>query len=266
MENLILIKLGGSLITDKTKPFYARETVIRRLAEEIKEAIGSISGKVIVGHGSGSFGHVVAAEYQTQKGIIDDKSVKGLVEVADAAVRLNRIVIKNFLRIGLPVFSVAPGSFIIAKKQKPEKFFLRPILQALHTDLIPVVYGDVILDLERGCCIFSTEKILNILAKNFKKDFKVSRIIHCGDTDGVYDDKGNTIPVITQKSFTKFKKVIGVSRSTDVTGGMLHKVEESLQLASKTGVEIVILNGSTPHLLKQALLGKQVAGTTVCFK
>lgn len=263
MDNLILIKLGGSLITDKKRSFHAKESVIRRLAKEIKEAKKSISGKIIVGHGSGSFGHIVAAKYQTQKGIINKKSVLGAAFVEDVAVQLNRIVIKNFLKAGLPVFSFSSGSFIIAKDQKPEKFFLKAVLQGLHLGFVPVVYGDVVLDLKRGFGIFSTEKVLNILASNLKKHFKALRIIHCGDTDGVYDEKGRTIPLITKDSFSKFKKAIGVSKTIDVTGGMLHKVEESVKLVEKIGVESVIMNGNVPDGLKQVLLGKKKKGITI---
>lgn len=262
MENLILIKLGGSLITDKTKPFIPKEAIIRRLGREIKEALRGFSGKIIIGHGSGSFGHTVAAKYRTQDGIIDKRSIKGLALVADAAIQINRIVIKNLLKVGLPVFSLAPASFLTATDQKLNKAFLKPISELLKQGLIPVIYGDVILDSQKGCCIFSAEKTLNILAKNLKGELNVLRIIHCGNTDGVYDDNGRTVPVITQNSFREFHKAIGASGTTDVTGGMLHKVNESLKIA-RVGISSLIMNGETPENLKKTILGGKVKGTLI---
>jgi len=262
MENLILIKLGGSLITDKTKPFTPKEAVIRRLGREIKETLRSFPGRIIIGHGSGSFGHIVAAKYKTQNGIINQKSIKGLALVADAAIQINRIVIKNLLKVDLPVFSLAPASFLTATNQRLNEAFLKPILELLKQGLIPVIYGDVILDGQRGCCIFSAEKILNIFAKNLKKEFNVLRVIHCGDTNGVYDDNRKTIPVITQNSFREFQKAIGASGTTDVTGGMLHKVNESLKIA-RVGISSLIINGRKSGNLKKAILGGKARGTLV---
>lgn len=257
-----MIKVGGSLITDKTKPFTAREAVIKRLGKEIKAAAGKFPGKIVLGHGSGSFGHTMAAKYQTQKGIINKQSLKGLALTADAAVQINRIVIKNFLKIGLPVFSLSPASFLTAQNQKPDQIFLKPILEVLAKGLMPVIYGDVILDRRRGCCIFSAETTLNILASGLKKRFKISRIIYGGDTDGVYDKDGQTIPVISAKSFSRFRQAIGGSAATDVTGGMLHKVEESLVLA-RWGIPSLIINGKKPGNLKKAILGQSVKGTWI---
>jgi len=262
MERLILIKLGGSLITDKTKPLTAKVEIIKRLGKEIKEARKKFSGKIIIGHGSGSFGHTVAAKYKTQDGIFNKKGVNGLALVADVAIQINRIVIQNFLKVGLPVFSLAPASFLTAEDKNLKKSFIKPFYHLLKSGLIPVIYGDVILDQTKGCCIFSAEKTLNILTKNLKKEFNILKIIHCGNTDGVYDVNGKTIPVITRKSFQKFQKAIGKSNTIDVTGGMIHKVKESLEI-SPLGIHSFIINGGKPGNLKKAILGEEVKGTLI---
>lgn len=263
MEKLILVKLGGSLITDKSKPFTARVAVIKRLANEIKRARKNMSGKMIIGHGSGSFGHTVASKYKTQNGIKNKNSVKGLSLVSDAAVQINRIVMQTLLDAKIESISFSPSSFITASNQNVDRLFAEPIVLAMNIGLLPVVYGDVILDKTRGCSIFSAEKTLDILAKRLRRDFDVLYIIQCVNTDGVYDENGNTIPKITSKSFIKFKKDILGSRSTDVTGGMLHKVEESLRLASETGIKTIIINGNAKGRLEDAILGKKIYGTVI---
>jgi isopentenyl phosphate kinase len=265
MEKLILIKLGGSLITDKSRPFCAREEVIRRLAREIKQAQSKLPNetKIIVGHGSGSFGHTVAAKYQTQKGLINKNSLRGLILVADAAIQINRIVIKNFLKENSPVFSFAPASFALSEKFEKKEIFLQPLEEALKRGLLPVIYGDVILDTKSGCAIFSSEKILDLIAQNLSQKFSQINVIYCGDTDGVYNEVGKTISKITPSNYQKVKKWIKGSSKTDVTGGMLHKVEEALGLVKKFKIETVIMNGNKAGNLKKALLGELKEGKTL---
>ncbi len=262
MENLVLVKLGGSLITDKTKPFYAREKIIRRLGREISEARKK-GFKLIIGHGAGSFGHPVASKYKIQEGGSGKKFIKGISCVSEAAIDLNRIVIKNLIRQDLPVFPFSPSSFILSENRKEKEIFIEPIREALKIGLLPVVHGDIIIDTKRDSFIFSTERVLKILAQLFKKEYKNLRVIQCGDTDGVYDGEGKTIPTLKLADFKKIRGSLLKSRNVDVTGGMLHKVEESLKLAKDFGVNTIVINGKVRGNLGKALLGKKVKGTLI---
>ncbi len=262
MNKLLLVKLGGSLITDKGKDFTAKPQVITRLASEIKSAQESFPGKIIIAHGSGSFGHSVASKYRTKEGIVNKNSLLGLPLVADAAIQINRIVISNFLKAKLKAVSFSPASLFIANKGKLKYCNSRPVFEALKLGLLPVLYGDIIFDQVQGFCIFSSETVLSILAEEAKSDFNEVRIIYCGNTDGVYDPKEETIKEITQKTFREAKRFITGSDKTDVTGGMLHKVKESLSLARR-GVETVIINGNRKSELKNAILGKETSGTLI---
>lgn len=263
MEKITIIKLGGSLITDKSRPMFAREKMIARLAKEIKTASLLYSGKLLIGHGSGSFGHASAAKYQTQKGIIGKFSLKGVSEVADVASRLTKIVVEHLRKAGLPVVAFAPVSFIVSEKQKEKGFFVEPIKEALRRGVVPLVYGDVVFDQSQGFGIFSTEKVIDVLVKGLSKDFKIERILYLGITDGVYDETGKTIPAISPKTFSKVRKTLGGAAATDVTGGMLHKVKESLQIAGKYKTKISIVNGRTLGIVRKAILGKKVRGTII---
>lgn len=262
MAKLLLIKLGGSLITDKSREFTARPDVILRLAKEIKSAKKDFTDKIILAHGSGSFGHSVAAKFKTNKGTVNKKGAAGLPLVADAAIQINRIVIRNFLEAKMPVVSFSPASFLLASNKHLKKAYAEPLFKSLGLGFLPVLYGDIIFDQKQGFCIFSSETVLSILANEAKKVFNDIKIIYCGNTDGVYDSEGKTVPKITPKSFEKLKPLITGSGQTDVTGGMLHKVEESLELA-KGGIETIIISGVHPGELKKAILGKKVRGTLI---
>lgn len=258
MKKVIFIKLGGGLITDKYKPFVARKDVIRRLALEIKQVIKGRNVGLIIAHGSGSFGHSVAVKYKTQEGIKDKDSIWGISEVSDAAIRINRIVMEEFLKVRLPVISFAPKSFILAKNNEAKKVLEQPLMEALKIGLIPVVYGDVVMDIEKGCGIFSSEKVISELAKKLQSQFKIENIIYCGNTEGVYDPEGSTIQMIDSKIYKKVMGKIGGSTATDVTGGMLHKVQEAMKVARIAKCEVVIMSG-----IKNGSLVKEIKGLKI---
>ncbi len=261
-KRLVLLKLGGSLITDKNRPFTAKREVIIRLGKEIKSAMSKFAGKLIIAHGSGSFGHPVAEKYKIADGIKQRNSIKGIPWVADAAVRINRIVMEDLLKAELPVMSFAPSSLVIANNRQPANNFVGPISQSLKWGLIPVLYGDIVFDQKRGWCIFSSEKILGILARAFLKSFTHIKVFYGGDTDGVYDENGKTIKVITPESFVKLRRKIKGSTAADVTGGMLHKVREAVNLASDIGLETLIFSGKVKGRLERALKGEHVSPVT----
>jgi len=260
--NLVLIKLGGSLITDKNKPFSEDLKTIKRLASEIHKARRRTNMLFIVGHGGGSYPHVPAKKFKTAQGILGKESYQGIAKVQDAAARLNRIVVHELISAKENTVSFSPSSFMVAKDGQIKKAFLDPLLRLLDFGMLPVVYGDVLLDSKMGCSIASTEKILNFLALKLKDKFKVEKVIHCGKTDGVYDRKGKTITKINTKNFGKVRAEIGSSHGIDVTGGMLHKVKEALTLAKK-GIPSAIINGGRSNELLNVLLDKPHRGTEV---
>lgn len=243
MKNLTLVKLGGSVITDKSKPFTARIDVIRKLAQKIIK-LKNKNCDLIIGHGGGSFPHVPASKYDVADGILagfhpaSDRKIWGFCLTADAAIQINRIVITEFLKLKLKVASFAPMSFIYEKKVITEH-----IKKALDIGITPIIYGDVIMNRKRGFHINSGEVTLDLLAKRFSKFYKKIKVIYYTDTSGVYDENGKTIPLITPKNFKNIQKYITGSKNTDVTGGMILKVKESLRLVKKLDAEVYIMNG-----------------------
>src|SRR3990170_4017972 len=139
---IILIKIGGSLITDKNKPFSLRKQALVAVAKEIKKSM-RLNKLLIVGHGAGSFAHGPAKKYQTHKGILGKSSYRGLSETADAAARLNRIVVEALLRAGVNAVSVSPLTMMQAENHNLKKINVRAVKDLLNLKILPVVYGDV---------------------------------------------------------------------------------------------------------------------------
>lgn len=260
---LTLIKLGGSLITDKRVEGAFREDVMKRLAREIRTALTTHPDMpLIIGHGSGSFGHVAGKRYGTIRGVTSREDWRGFAEVAAAAAQLNHRVVAALREAGIPAMRFAPSASARCNDGSLVEMALYPLQKALANGLIPVVYGDVAVDEVRGGTIISTEIILDYIARHMP----VERIILLGEVDGVLDRDAVVIPVITPHTLSQFRDVLRGSYGVDVTGGMLSKVEDMVALvASPAGssLTIRIINGNMPGLLAETLAGHGSAGTLI---
>jgi isopentenyl phosphate kinase len=267
MPEVILVKLGGSLITDKAQAEMPRLPVIRRLAGEIARARAALpSGvRLIVGHGSGSFGHVAAARYRLAEGLDAGSSEQllGISLTQERAAALHWRVMTELLAAGALPFSIAPSSALVTAAGEPASFADEPLLLALERGLLPVLYGDVVLDREQGVAICSTERLFTLLAHRLpERGITVRRALWLGETAGVWDGEGKVIPRFTRADFPGMEGSLGAAAGTDVTGGMRHRVETALALAD-LGITSQILDGREPGLLERALAGETVPGTIV---
>lgn len=257
-NKLIFLKLGGSLITKK-KPYTADFRKIRAIIKEIHDLRQKIKFKLIIGTGQGSFAHLPAKKYQTSKGYINKYSKKGHSVVQNDASLINRIVVKELIKVGENAISVQPSAASMGDGGKVKFFYLEPIKTYLKNNLVPVIYGDVVADLKKGCTIFSTEKIFNYLARKLKPE----KIILMTRVGGVYDFKKRIIPEINKKNFHGIKKFLKKAEKIDVTGGMLHKVMEAIEM-TKNCIEINIIGGGKGNLEK--CLKRESVGTKILWK
>ncbi len=256
------VKLGGSLITDKARAYTPRPPVIARLAREVRQALDEKDGlELLLGHGSGSFGHWAARPYDTQRGVHTRDQWRGYAEVAAAAGRLNRIVTDAFLEAGVSVLSLQPSASARCYDGTLVSMDVRPIREALRHGLVPLVYGDVALDGVRGGTIASTEAIFRYLAGELRPD----RILLLGEVAGVLGRDGRVISHIGPADLHTLRDVLAESEAVDVTGGMASKVEQMVALVEQyPSMTVRILTGMEPGLLCRALLDSELAlGTCI---
>lgn len=262
MNNLRFLKLGGSLITDKTGVEKTRPQVIHRIAQEIAQARSQQPElSLLLGHGSGSFGHVAAAQHGTRQGAESPEQWLGFAEVSAAAARLNKIVTDALIQANVPAISFQPSASALCTNGQLESLSIQPLQNALHHHLIPLVYGDVAFDQARGGTIVSTEELFAYLVKALQPTW----LLLAGETDGVYNLQGETIPLITPANFAEVQQALGGSRGTDVTGGMSSKVAAMLHLTqTHPDLTILIFSGLEEGNIKRALLNPtDVVGTTI---
>lgn len=255
------LKLGGSLITDKRVEQSFRVDVMARLAQEIKLALDeNPDQKLIIGHGSGSFGHFEAKKHGTMAGVHTQDEWRGFAKVSTIASKLNYLVANALDEAQLPILRLQPSASAICADGVIQNLAVNSIESALTHGLIPLVHGDVAYDTVRGGTIISTETILTYIAQYIP----ITRIILLGEVDGVYDASGTVIPSITSNNFEQYKPILGGSGGVDVTGGMITKVADMLTLAETVqGLKIHICSGLKQGLLTETLLGKSDIGTTI---
>ncbi|HSM57155.1 MAG TPA: isopentenyl phosphate kinase [Candidatus Sulfomarinibacteraceae bacterium] len=262
MSNLLLLKLGGSLLTDKAGVEALRPAVLGRLAQEVQAARREDPDlQLVVGHGSGSFGHVAAARHGTARGAHTPEEWRGFADVSAAAARLNRLVTEALLAAGVPALSLQPSASALCEDGTLIQLAVEPVRMALQRNLVPVVYGDVAFDRHRGGTIISTEKILSFLVKHLRPSW----LLLAGETEGVYDAEGQVAAAITPETFPALEAALGASRGTDVTGGMDSKVRGMLELVrTHPALRVSVFSGLEPGRLQQALLQPgQVTGTII---
>lgn len=269
MSELVFCKLGGSVITDKAQPETARREVIARLTGELARSRAARSDlSLVLGHGSGSFGHVAAHRYRTKQGVHTAADWHGFAQVAAAAARLNRIVTDAFLEVGVPVWATQPSASAWCTAGELISLAMEPVARALAHGLVPLVYGDVALDESQGGTIISTEQILAYLARRLRP----ARIVLATTVDGVFeadprrDPSARLIPAISQANWSEVKARLGGSDVTDVTGGMATKVEEMVRLARDLpGLVVQILSGERAGALEETLRTPTSAGTLISW-
>lgn len=266
VKTLRLLKLGGALITDKTKPYTARMEVIQRIADEIQRA-WSEGHKFIVGHGGGSFPHTSAKKYRTAEGFVHKRSAYGAAVVHHDATTLNQIVVRSLLDAGVPAFSFHPGSFLLMNNGRISRLFIKPVLAAIELGYVPVFYGDVAVDLRKGCGIASTEEIIYALASRLRRAYQIE-VGMAGVVGGVYtgdplrDSNVQFIERIDRSNYRRVYRYLGGSHGIDVTGGMLHKVKMLVSMA-RMGIRSYIFDGTLKDSVYRFLTGRSVSGTVV---
>ena len=277
MKELVFLKLGGSLITDKTQPYTPRLDVMEDIALQIKTALQTHpSLRLILGHGAGSFGHVPASEYHTRDGLppkatplahrerdeTEENYWKGFAEVWYQASALNRFVMKALHKADVRAMSLSPASSVIASNGQVSVWETTPIRMALSTGIVPVIQGDVVFDEVRGGTILSTEDLFAHLARALHPD----RILLSGLEAAVWEDfpaRTKKIEKITPTSFEEVSVGVGKAAGADVTGGMESKVKQMLRLVQENpGLTVQIFSGDEPGNIVRALTGETL-GTVI---
>ena len=242
---MILIKLGGSIITNKEKPLSPRKKTINKILKEI----GKIKEPVIIVHGGGSYGHYWSVKYDMHTKP-EKTAPKGVAIVKNSMVELNKIILDSAVKNRINSYCLPPTDFMNGNKSIKSKILT--ISDIAKSGLTPITFGDALWFGQKKSYILSGDVIMTIIGKILKPRLSLFVL----DVDGVYSD------LKTKRLIHDFKKEKPEIKNNkmDVTGGMTRKITEANNMA-KAGLKIFFVNGNKPKRITDAISGKRFEGT-----
>lgn len=242
---MILIKLGGSIITNKGKPLSPRRKAIGKIVSKLRK----IKEPMIIVHGGGSFGHYWSVKYDMHTKPAK-YSIRGISIVKNSMVDLHKIILDSFVENNLNPYTLPPTDFVLGNRSIPKK--IKEMEKIAKSGLIPITFGDALWYGQKKSFILSGDKIMTMLAKTLKPKLSVFIL----NEDGLYSDPK------TKKLIYELKgQKISIGKNLmDVTGGMTRKVEEASKI-SKFGLDVFFVNGNKPQRIVDAINGKKFEGT-----
>lgn len=254
---MIVIKLGGSVVTDKSSYRTPRTDAIRRLCMEIKE-----SGKdAVVVHGAGSYGHILAKENDINGGFKNPEQIPAAAKVCRDVRDLDAIVVAALIDAGIPAVSVPPGSCFILENRRLKIKDWTAIDMMMDKGIMPVTFGDVVQDTELGFSILSGDQLVEAFADRYDAE----RVIFVSDVDGVYDADPKTnknAKLIERIDRDVLSGISTESSVADVTGGIRNKIETMMRMCKGTR-DCVLVNGNAEGRLLSVLKGSKVPCTVI---
>ncbi|RLG81421.1 MAG: aspartate kinase [Thermoprotei archaeon] len=258
MEDLepVYVKLGGSFITHKDKPFSINFKALEKTLLILGRAKKFTT--IVAGNGGGSFAHPVVKQW-----IMHDLS--DLIKYCQNATRkLNHIIVDYLVNHGVDAVSIQTSA-IIVHSSKEYKVFIEPVRYALRQGLIPVLYGECIYSETRGYDILSTEQVFGVIARYIKP----KRIVLLTDVKGVYTcdprkyTKCKVIDEITKNNLEIVLRSIASSADRDVTGSIYSKVKYMAEISSSLKTDVYVVSGFDVEDSISAILGKKPRTGTV---
>ena len=248
MKKIIVLKIGGSVITHKNrKGGYLRRKLFDDIAKNLKKLLDSnCSFHLVLIHGAGSVGHQLAHKYKLKDGAKKDpKKWRGSTVTRLQTQRMHTSLLETLTKCKLPVVYARTSSMVIHKNKKISWFGNDVFREMLRHDRIPLLYGEMVFDKDLGMSICSGDAIAAHLAQNYP----VEKIFFASDVDGIFNKDpykhkdAELIKRINLKKVFSKKVELSSSHSIDTTDGLQGKLKQFSDIQSKQLKKIIIFNG-----------------------
>jgi isopentenyl phosphate kinase len=259
---LIVIKLGGSALTDKGIIYTPRTSIIESSAEQIREICKKFA--LVLVHGAGSYGHIPVKRFKLENGLKSPKQVKGLAATKFKLLEWESILDATFLKHRVPVAPFLASDFIVAMNGRIVTSELRPLEKWLQLGCVPSIGGDIVTDTAKGFCVLSGDQIAAFIAIKFN----AKKLIYGVDVDGVFDSnpklntKAQILKNLTPSSAARLVSKAASGTTPDVTGGMAGKIREAIP-AARHGIPVYFVNLTKKDRLRKVTLGQKALCSSI---
>lgn len=263
-QKTTILKLGGSVLTEKENPFTPNLSNLNRLAREIAGGFDPQHRRLVLVHGAGSFGHPITKRTGIHKGLLSPEDLVSFATVQRWQNQWNVIVVEALQNQQVPAIPIQPSSHAVMEKGRIVSFSLDVIEGVLELGMLPVLYGVPAYDKALGSTILSGDQIVSYLGEKLKAD----KVILGTNVDGLFtgdpkeEPDAELIETVTRKDLVEVRRYLVKPSGADVTGGMSGKFREIVRLAER-GITCLIINAGTAGTVEAALTGEKVKGTLI---
>lgn len=271
VEDIVILKLGGSLLTDKSTPYTLREDLIENIASEIRECIdlGLIKSLVLV-HGVGSYGHPPVLKYNLHKGFRNTDQLISLSKTQQIVNELRNTIVTKFIKEEIPVSLMHASSMVVGNKMAIVDDIFNSLKGFLSIGMVPLVGGDMMYDESMGFSVCSGDQIAVVLSRVLN----ANQLLFATDVPGVFDrdpksgEKAQLLKEVNINEIDQILNTMNRSAETDASGKMQGKLLSLTPIKDriKKGLEVAIFSMAEKGTLTKYLKGEEIKSTKIIYK
>jgi isopentenyl phosphate kinase len=269
-EELLVIKLGGSLFTDKSTPYKLKEEVIKAVAVEIKECIdlGLIKSLVIV-HGVGSFGHPPVLKYNLHKGFRNKDQLISMSKTQQIVNEFRKAIAITFIEEGVPINLMHASSMVVGSKMVITDHAFSSLEGFLSLGMVPLIGGDMMFDTSMGFSVCGGDQLAVVISRVLH----AKQLLFATDVPGVFDKDPKSeknAQLLREININEIEQLFSKTNETaktDASGKMRGKLRSLTLIKDRIqkGLKVAILSMNKKGVLTKYLKGEESELTKIIY-
>ena len=255
-EDFIVIKMGGSVLSDKK--------LFNTLIEDIA-VLNKLGLSIFLIHGGGAKISSKLNELKIKSNFINGLRItdeKTINSVESVLIEFNKEIVKSLENQSCKakqisskennVITVEPISSALGFVGKPSNIKIERLINLVKSNEVPVIAS---LGLDDNGQTFNINA--DTVAGSIAKELNARRLLILSDVEGVLDKKKKLISEINSK---KAKEMISKGI---ISGGMIPKINNCLDVAINGVKAVCIIDGRKKHSILFELLSDEGSGTLI---
>ena len=269
-KDVLVFKLGGSLLTDKSTPYTLRKEIIKSVAVEIKECIdlGLVKSLVIV-HGVGSFGHPPVLKYDLHKGFRNKDQLISMSKTQQIVNEFRKAIATTFMEVGIPINLMHASSMVVGSKMVITEHAFSSLKGFLSLGMVPLIGGDMMFDTSMGFSVCGGDQLAVVLSR----ELHAKQLLFATDVTGVFDKDpklGARAQLLRKININEIEQLLSKTNETaktDASGKMRGKLRSLISIKDRIqeGLEVAIFSMTRKGVLKNYLKGQESELTKIIY-